>query len=128
MGTRYDDALREMYNGYGTGNHWTVTDKMRTGDLVLSIVATAPRMIIGLDEVLVDYDPYTSAMMECDTSKAIVFKNGILAKAVANRCKWASLPEEGYLVGNDARALLKALDDEYQQNIPWFTPDRWREL
>ena len=127
-GAPYEEALQDMHTGYGGGDLWFVTEKMSVGDLVLSVVATAPRMVIGLDEVEVDYDPETSTKMECVDSTAVVFKNGILAKAVASRCNRENLPTEGYLVGQDARDLWHSLDAEYQLDIPWFTPSRWREI
>jgi predicted Mrr-cat superfamily restriction endonuclease len=60
-----------MHTGYGGGDIWYVTDKMSVGDLVLSVVATAPRMIIGLEEVEVAYDLKTSSKMECVESTRI---------------------------------------------------------
>lgn len=128
FGTPYGKALADMYTGYDSGDYWTVHDRMRVGDLVLSMVATVPRMIIGLDVVEVDYDPRTSKYMECDQSVAVRFEKGILADAVANPRNKVELPESGYLEGSDARGLLKALDAEYQLDIPWFTPDRWHAL
>ncbi|MBY4111113.1 hypothetical protein HQO82_19315 [Rhodococcus fascians] len=127
-GSPYDKALKDMEEGYGATGIWYVADKMIAGDLVLSIVATAPRMIIGLAEVETDYDPYTSRYMECIHQTEVRFDQGILAKAVSNRCGWDSIPDKGPLTGRDARSLLKALDAEYQRDVPWFTPDRWREV
>ncbi|KJV03876.1 hypothetical protein HQP42_19235 [Rhodococcus fascians] len=127
-GTPYPEALRDMYSGYGTGDFWSVRGKMRAGDLVLSLVATSPRMIIGLDEVEIDFDPNTSSCMQCVGAVAVVFENGILADAVATRCGRESIPESGHLAGRKARELLSAVDTEYQYGRPWFTPDRWREI
>lgn len=127
-GAPYEAALKDIHTGYGGGDIWYVSDKMSVGDLVLSFVATAPRMIITLEEVEVAYDPKTSSQMECVESTAVFFKNGVLAKAVANRCNWENLPTEGYLVGKDARDLWLSLDTEYQLDIPWLTPERWREV
>lgn len=117
-----------MHTGYGGGDLWYVADRMSAGDLVLSLVDTAPRMIIGLDEVQVDFDPATSTKMECDYSTSVVFDSGILAKAVANRCNLKNLPDEGYLSGREAKDVWLALDAEYQLDVPWFTPSRWRDI
>lgn len=127
-GTPYPEALRDMYSGYGTGDYWSVNNVMRAGDLVLSLVATSPRIIIGLDEVELDFDPDSSSYMQCDDAVAVVFENGILADAVATQCGWQSIPESGYIAGRDARKLLSAVDTEYQSGQPWFTPRRWREI
>lgn len=127
-GTPYPEALRGMYSGYGTGDYWSVHDMMSVGDFVLALVATSPRMIIGLDEVEVDFGPDASSYMQCHDAVAVVFENGILADAVATRCGLRSIPESGYMAGRDARELLSAVDTKYQSGRPWFTPYRWWEV
>ncbi|MGW5074034.1 hypothetical protein [Rhodococcus sp. NPDC004095] len=127
-GAPYKKALRELYTGKYGGKYWKVTDKMQTGDMVLSLVFTSPRMIIALETLTADYDPAVDKPMLVDTDTAVVFENGILADAVATRCGRDSLPEAGYISGPEARLLLDCLEDEYQLDIPWFTPDRWREV
>lgn len=117
-----------MHTGYGGGDLWFVTDKMFAGDLVLSLVDTAPRMVIGLDEVEVDYYPSSSARMECNYRTSVVFEHGILARAVAKRCNMKSLPDEGHFSGPVAREVWRALDAEYRLDQPWFTPSRWRSI
>lgn len=117
-----------MHTGYGGGDLWFVTHPMSAGDLVLSFVDTAPRMIIGLDAVEVDYDPATSVTMECDLNTAVVFRHGILAKAVATRCGMKNFPDGGHFSGQDALDMWHALDAEYQLDVPWFTPSRWQEV
>jgi hypothetical protein len=127
-GAPYTEALRDMHTGYGGGDLWCVADKMSAGDLVLSVVDTVPRMVIGLDEVEVDYDPATSTKMECDYTTSVVFDHGILARAVAKRCNMRNIPDQGYFSGHVALKVWRALDAEYRLDIPWFTPSRWRDI
>ena len=119
-----------MHTGYiNSSDLWYVRDRMDAGDLVVSIVATVPRMVIGLDLLERDYDPRRDQSMRCVAATAVVFDQGILVPAVVKRCGWLSpLPEEGYIAGRRARSFLHQLEAEAQLNIPWFTPRRWRDL
>ncbi|MGW5922220.1 hypothetical protein ACWFPY_24795 [Nocardia fluminea] len=63
-----------------------------------------------------------------DWDRSVEFGNGILADAVAQRAGNDTFDFRSYYTGSQARRILKALDEEYQLDRPWFTPERWTDL
>lgn len=129
-GQPYPAALKDMHTDYANSSDiWYVSEPMDAGDLVLSVVATAPRMIIGLDELERKYTPGKHILMRCVPEKAVVFDHGVLLPAVVKRCGWFNpLPDEGFIEGRRARSFLRELEAEASLGIPWFTPSRWRDI
>lgn len=125
-GSPYRQALRDYFSGESTAEVWDVERTYRAGDLLLTVIATAPRMFITLEVAEVDAaeDP---ANIWIDWNTSIAFDNGILVDAVASRAE-LTIKSSGYYTGERARRILTALEDEYRLNTPWFTPGRWREL
>lgn len=127
-GSPYNEALREIHDGNAAqGKVWNALLPMKAGDLLLTGVATVPRMYICLEVMRSDFDPNTSSEIDVDPNALVDFDNGILAPAIDAALGWMVEAHQTY-TGSDACAILAAVDAEYQRNIPWFTPLRWQDV
>ncbi|WP_267618554.1 hypothetical protein [Gordonia bronchialis] len=127
-GNPYDEALRDVFDAAGgSAKVWKAQNPMKAGDLLLTSVATAPRMYICIEIMKSDYDPKTSPRIDVDQHNWVNFDNGILVPAVDKALGWKVEAHATYR-GGDARAILAAVNAEYLRNIPWFTPNRWRDV
>ncbi|MFI8774001.1 hypothetical protein ACIGKQ_17775 [Gordonia sp. NPDC062954] len=127
-GSPYDEALRDIHDANGgKAKVWKAQQPMKASDLLVTSVATVPRMYICVEALRSDFDPLTSSKIDIDPNNWVNFDNGILAPAIDKALGWKVEASATYR-GGDARAILAALDAEYQLNIPWFTPLRWRDV
>lgn len=126
-GSKWDDALYELFHGSGMQECWRIERHYRKGDLILTYVTTTPAMLVSLEVANRDSDGNADGVIHVDPDQTVIFENGILMREVNRQLADIKLETDAWFKGKKVDRILKALDAECQANIPWLTPQRWRD-